>query len=102
MRRMSFEMLVGLQVVDPALYRAYRDAMGPLLAKAGGGFRYDFEIGSTLRSEAAHPITRLFAIHFPDRAARDGFFSDPAYLQVRERYFAGAVRGRTVLAEYER
>ena len=98
---------VGLYIrdmpaADRARYQAYRDAMRPLLAAAGGGFRYDFEIGSTLQSEAAHPITRLFAIHFPDRTAKDAFFSDPAYLAVRERYFAEAVRGRTVLAEYER
>lgn len=99
---MAHEMLVALDVADPALYQEYRAAMGPLLAAAGGGFRYDFEIARTLRSEASHPINRVFAIHFPDAATKERFYGDPAYRRIRERFFAPAVRARTILAEYER
>jgi uncharacterized protein (DUF1330 family) len=99
---MPFEMLVGLHVIDRGLYQEYRSAMGPMLEAAGGGFRYDFEVGATLRSEAGHPITRLFALYFPDRKARDAFFADAHYQDVKARFFAKAVRGTTVLAEYER
>jgi|RhiMethySRZTD1v2_1073278.scaffolds.fasta_scaffold2811684_2 uncharacterized protein (DUF1330 family) len=99
---MPFEMLVGLHVVDRGLYQEYRSAMRPMLEAAGGGFRYDFEVGATLRSEAPHPITRLFAIYFRDRAAKDAFFADEHYADIKARFFAKAVRGTTVLAEYER
>lgn len=95
-------MIVALDVTDRAGYQEYRQAMGPLLEAAGGGFRYDFEIARTLRSEASHPINRLFAIHFPDRAAKEAFYGNAEYLKIRERTFARSVRGRTVVAEYER
>ena len=99
---MAFEMLVGLHVVDRGLYQEYRSALRPLLEAAEGGFRYDFEVSAALRTEAPHPITRLFAIYFRDRAARDALFADPRYLDAKKRFFARSVRGTTVLAEYER
>ena len=99
---MTHEMLVALDVADPALYQEYRAAMRPLLEAAGGGFRYDFEIARTLKSEATHPINRVFAIHFPDAATRDRFYADPEYRRIRERLLVPAVRARTVLAEYAR
>jgi hypothetical protein len=76
--------------------------MRPLLHARGGDFRYDFEVARTLRSEATHPINRLFAIHFPTSAAKDAFFADPEYRAIRARFYEPAVRARTVLAEYER
>ena len=99
---MTHELLVGLDVADPAGYQQYRDAMRPLLHAAGGGFRYDFEIARTLRSEATHAINRLFLIHFPDRAAKDAFFANPDYRTIRARFYEPAVRARTVLAELDR
>ncbi len=99
---MPHEILVALDVADPPSYQRYREAMTPLLEAAGGSFRYDFEIARTLRSEAPHPITRLFAIAFPDRAAREAFFADPDYLAAREQWFVPAVKGVTIVAEYDR
>jgi uncharacterized protein (DUF1330 family) len=101
-REMTHENLVALDIADPSLYQQYRDAMRPLLEAAGGGFRYDFEISRTLRAEATHPIQRVFAIYFRDRAAKEAFFADPAYLAIRARFFAPAVRAVTVIAEYDR
>ena len=99
---MTFENLVGLHVTNEAKYAEYRAAMTPLLKAHGGGFRYDFLIARTLHSEARHPINRVFAIHFPDRARRDAFFAHPDYVAVRARLFAPAVAGTTIIAEYER
>lgn len=99
---MPYEMMVALEIVDPDGYQRYREAMRPLLEAAGGGFRYDFEIARTLRSAAAHPITRVFAIYFRDRAARDALFADPQYQEIKARHFASAVRATTILAEYSR
>ncbi|MCE9595295.1 MAG: DUF1330 domain-containing protein [Planctomycetes bacterium] len=99
---MTHENLVALDVADPSSYQKYRDAMRPLLEAAGGGFRYDFEIARTLRAEAKHPINRVFAIYFRDRAAKEAFFADPEYRAIRERFFTPAVRAVTVIAEYDR
>lgn len=100
---MAWEMMVGLFVSDPEVYRQYRDAMRPLLESVGGGgFRYDFEVARTLKSEADHDINRVFAIYFADRESKDRFFSNPDYVRIRADLFQKAVRGSTILAGYER
>jgi uncharacterized protein (DUF1330 family) len=101
-RHMTYEMIVGLTVADDAEYRQYRTEMTPLLHAAGGGFRYDFVVAKVLQSASDHPINRVFAIHFPDRRAKDAFFADARYLAVRGRHFDRAVTGRTTIAEYDR
>ena len=99
---MAYEMMVGLTVADDAAYTRYREAMAPILSAHGGGFRYDFRIGEVLRTAAEHPINRVFAIYFRDRANQEAFFSNPEYLAVKAAHFEGAVDGTTILAEYER
>lgn len=95
------EMLVALDVADNDGYQAYRDAMSPLLERMGGGFRYDFTIDKTLKSSAGHPINRVFTISFPDGEARDQFFGDETYCDIKKRLFESSVRGTTIIAEYE-
>lgn len=99
---MVFEMIVGLTVSDDRGYQAYRDAMTPLLVAAGGGFRYDFVVSKVLKSESTHPINRVFAIYFKDRASKDAFFARPDYKEIRARHFEHSVQGTTVIAEHER
>ena len=98
---MPFEMTVGLEVTDGAKYAQYRAEIAPLLEGTGGKFRYDFEIARTLKSEASHPINRLFVLQFPDRARREEFFKNPEYLEIRRRLFEKAVDQMTILAERE-
>ena len=98
---MPHEILLGLQVADEALYARYREAMAPLLAQAGGAFRFDFKIAAALKKETEAPINRVFAIRFPDTASKECFFSDPTYLAVRERFFPVSVEAVTVLSEYD-
>lgn len=98
---MSYEMTVGLQVVDRERYAQYRKEMGPLLAAAGGDFRYDFEIDRVLRSEEGGAgITRVFVLRFPDKASKERFFAEPRYLEIRQRLFDPAVKARVSIAEY--
>jgi len=99
---MAFETLTALHVTDQTIYGEYRQRMSPILASYGGGFRYDFVIGETLQSEAPHPITRVFAIYFPDRAAKEKFFADSSYQKIRKEFFEKSVAARTVIAEYDR
>ena len=99
---MPYERLVGLNVTDAAIYQTYREAIAPLLVKYGGAFRYDFVVANVLKSEAGHPINRVFALTFKDAASHDGFFSDPEYKAIRVRLFDQSVGGITIIALYER
>lgn len=99
---MVHENVVGLHVTDEASYQQYRDAMAPLLAAHGGGFRFDFTIAKVLKSAAEHPINRVFVIYFADRERREAFFAHPEYRAIRAKFFAPAVAGTTILAAYDR
>jgi uncharacterized protein (DUF1330 family) len=99
---MTHELMVGLTVVDDAIYQQYREAMAPLLAAHGGGFRHDFTIGEVLRSTSQHPINRVFAIYFASKAQMEAFFAHPDYLAIKARYFERAVAGTTVFGSYDR
>lgn len=99
---MTHEMMVGLTVGDEGLYQQYRQAMAPLLAAHGGGFRYDFTVAKVLASASDHPINRVFAIYFGDARQRDAFFAHPEYQAIKARYFAKAVTGTTIFGAYDR
>ena len=97
---MSYEMTVGLFVVDHQKYAVYRAASAPLLEASGAKFRYDFEVARTLKTEAGHEINRIFILQFPDRVTRERFFSNPDYLEIRARFFEKSVEGMTIIGEY--
>jgi uncharacterized protein (DUF1330 family) len=96
---MPYEMIVAMHVADATSYAHYREHMMPILASYGGAFQYDFVVAETLRGEFDHPVNRLFCIRFPSEAAKEAFFADAAYHQVRATYYAPAVAGRTLLRE---
>lgn len=99
---MAYELLVAMNVTDEKLYDEYRAGMLPILRRYGGGFRHDFVVSRTLKSEADHPVTRVFAIYFADKKSKEAFYADPAYQAVKQRFWAPSVKGRTIIAEYER
>ncbi len=97
-----YEMLIGLNVTDDAVYDRYRENMKPILHRYGGDFRYDFRVGEVLKSETAEPINRLFLLVFPDQAARAAFFTDEEYVAVRTEFFDASVGAVTVISEVTR
>lgn len=98
---MSYELTVGLHVVDQQEYARYRKEMRPLLEAVGGSFRYDFEVGRVLHSETAGAeINRLFVLRFPDKPSEERFFADPRYIEIRGRLFEPAVKAKVQIAEY--
>jgi uncharacterized protein (DUF1330 family) len=99
---MPHELVIAMNVTDPQTYSSYRAGMTPILIRYGGGFRYDMEVSRVFASPTSHPITRLFAIFFRDRPARDAFFADPEYLRVREQLLTRSIDGYTVVAEHDR
>ena len=84
---MAFEKLVGLNVLDDEAYESYRKAMKPILHRHGGGFGYDFKIAEVLKSPTEAPINRVFTISFPDEDSMNSFFSNDAYLKIKQKYF---------------
>ncbi|HYX38891.1 MAG TPA: DUF1330 domain-containing protein [Oligoflexus sp.] len=96
---MAYEMLVALNVVDEEGYTAYRHGMTPILEQYGGSFPYDFKIATTLKSEASHPLNRVFVIRFADAARKNEFFAHPVYQEVKTRFYHKAVRDTVIISE---
>ena len=59
-------------------------------------------VGFVMTSNSAgHEINRVFIIYFPNRQARDRFFDDEAYREIRGRLFETSVRDATTIGEWE-
>lgn len=99
---MPHEILVGLNVTDDELYQKYRDEMAPILKNYGGGFRYDFLIEKVLKTDSKSKINRVFAIYFESEEAKDEFFLNDKYLQIKQKYFTRSVSATTTIANYNR
>ncbi|MEO9886915.1 MAG: DUF1330 domain-containing protein [Balneola sp.] len=97
---MPYEILVGLNVTDDELYQKYRDEMTPILKNYGGGFRYDFLIEKVLKTDSESKINRVFAIYFESEEAKNEFFLNDKYLQIKQKYFTPSVSETTIIAEY--
>ena len=97
---MSYEMTVGLLVVDQGTYAQYRKEIRPLLEEAGGAFRYDFDVARTLRSEDGADINRAFVLQFPSQSNKERFFADPRYVEIKHRLFDPSVKERVFISEY--
>ncbi|MFT5549475.1 MAG: hypothetical protein ACI9CO_001402 [Candidatus Azotimanducaceae bacterium] len=99
---MSYEILVGLNVLDDVKYNDYRAAMKPILSDYEGRFGYDFIVSDVLISEGHTDINRVFTINFTSKNKMEGFFSDSKYLVVREMYFVESVGSTTIISGYEK
>ena len=99
---MSYEILVGLNVLDALKYDDYRTAMKPILADYEGHFGYDFKVSEVLISEGNTDINRVFTINFSSKNKMEGFFSDSKYLVVKEKYFVESVGSATIISSYEK
>lgn len=95
-------MIVGLEISDEVVYENYRKEMKPILSQYGGGFRYDFKILETLKSESKNPINRIFAIFFESEDAKNDFFGNIDYLKIKRKYFEKSVVNTTIISEYKR
>lgn len=99
---MSYEILVGLNVIDDLKYDDYRKAMKPILSKYEGMFGYDFKVSEVLISQSETEINRVFTINFSSETMMERFFSDPHYMRVKEEYFVASVGGTTIISSYEK
>jgi len=99
---MSYEILVGLNVLDENKYGDYRSAMTPILASYKGNFGYDFRVSEVLLAQGSTEINRVFTITFPSKTNMESFFSDPQYLAVKELHFISSVGNVTLISSYEK
>ena len=95
---LPFNRVMGLNVVDEALYQQYRQQMVPILTEYGGAFAYDFRVAEVLFAQSDAPVNRVFCIRFPSHARMNAFFSDRRYVDIREQYFIQAVSAVTPIA----
>jgi uncharacterized protein (DUF1330 family) len=100
--RMSFEIMIGLDVTSDDEYQRYRDGMVPILESFGGSFGFDFKIAKVLKSKTEDSINRVFTIDFPSKEVMDNFFSDPSYLEVKRNYFDSSVMSVTTISMHEK
>lgn len=71
-------LIVEHWITDAAKFEEYRVAVGPLIAKHGG--RYMTKGGTHRVLENPNPPPdRIVIIEFPDMAAIDAWYADPAY-----------------------
>lgn len=97
---MSIERIVGLYVTDDESYDTYRKEMYPILQSYGGDFGYDFKLSEVLKSKTENKINRVFTIHFKDEESLTAFFTDAAYLEIKQKFFVPAVESVTQIAKY--
>lgn len=97
-----FERIMGLNVADELLYQKYRESMAPILGSYGGAFGYDFIVSDVLKSKTENEINRVFTIEFPSKEIMEKFFSDPEYLEVKNKYFDVSVNSKTIISMYEK
>ncbi|MDF1763236.1 MAG: DUF1330 domain-containing protein [Oleibacter sp.] len=99
---MSFERIMGLNVIDEAEYQKYRNAMIPILVSYSGAFGFDFRVSEVLKSKSNEPINRIFTIDFPDAETMNAFFNDAEYLTVKTKHLDHSVNARTVISMHEK
>jgi uncharacterized protein (DUF1330 family) len=100
--QMTYERIMGLDVVDETLYQDYRDAMTPLLKSVGGDFGFDFIVSKVLRSKTKNNINRVFTIDFPSKEIMDDFFNSVDYVAIRNQYFDRSVNSKVVISLHEK
>ena len=97
-----FERIMALDVSNDEEYQKYRENMTPILHSFGGSFGYDFKVSDVLKSKTKEPINRVFTIDFPSKEVMEQFFSDPAYLDVKDKYFKHSVSSVTSISMHEK
>jgi len=99
---MSFERIMGLEVINDDEYQKYRNNMVPILHSFGGSFGFDFKIDQVLQSKTDEAINRVFTIDFPSKEIMDKFFTDPSYLAVKDKYFKNSVKSVTTISMHDK
>ena len=99
---MSFERIMGINVIDDQEYQRYRAAMLPMLRACGGDFGFDFRVSEVLLSKTDDDINRVFTLEFPSKQVMDDFFSSPDYIVVRDKHFKNSVKSKTVISMHEK
>lgn len=99
---MSFEKIMGIEVVNNEIYQQYRENMIPILHSFGGSFGFDFKIKEVLKSKTDSVINRVFTLDFPSKEIMEDFFANSDYLAVKEKYFSNSVNSVTTISMHEK
>lgn len=99
---MSFERIMGLNVIDDQEYQIYRETMLPILRSYGGEFGYDFRVSEVLLSKTTDDINRVFTIEFPSKQKMEAFFSNPDYVAIQNKHLQNSINSKIVISMHEK
>ena len=99
---MSFERIMGIYVTDDDEYQNYREGMLPILHSFGGSFGFDFKVSEVLKSKTNDPINRVFTLEFSNKQVMEEFFSNPSYIEVKNKHFKNSVQSVTIISMHEK
>ena len=99
---MSYERIMGLEVINEEMYQKYRENMIPILHSFGGSFGFDFKVNEVLKSKTNDLINRVFTLDFPSKKTMDEFFTNSDYLAVKEKNFLNSVKSVTIISMHEK
>lgn len=85
-----------MTIHDPETYRKYTDLTPAIVARHGGKFLTRGDLVTTHEGESFDE--RMVLLEFPDRAAAEAFYNDPAYQQASQ-FRRASSKGRMILQE---
>lgn len=85
-----------MTVHDPETYRKYTALTPAIVARHGGRFLTRGDLVTTHEGESFNE--RMVLLEFPDRAAAEAFYNDPAY-QEASKFRRASSKGRMILQE---
>jgi len=89
----SYQVLVGVNVLDEAKFSEYLTAVEPLLSTHNGMFCYDYSVHKERHAVVSGNINRVLKFEFADKCNMEKFFTDRCYLKTRGRHVLKAIGG---------
>ena len=90
--RQLCNLIFSLKVTNPKVYARYRAAIAPVLERFGGKIAKEYDVAHALHSDdEAEDVTKIAMFAFPEQAALDAFFADPAYQAAKPDLLASVV-----------
>ena len=97
---MSYQLLVGLNVLDDKILSEFHASIKPLLANYDGEYCYDINAPSTLITKRHTNINYAFTLSFASKEKATMFLADKDYRKVRGRHVLKTFSSEQVLFGY--
>ncbi len=99
---MSYQVVIGLRVLDHRKFAQYCTALEPVLASHGGEFCYNFNVPEMLASKSCKNINQMFTLNFSSKEKMECFFADRNYLKIRGRHILKTIGSEQIIFGYHK